>query len=230
MDPRTEFEVANLKLVWWREEMGRLAAGSPVHPVTRYLADLPRAAEAVFAPLARSVDCAAAQVAGAPLERSVDLESHADGLYGAPLLVAACLAGVGPQAAGARASISALAAGQYLARIVRHYRGDARIGRVPFAVDELLAEGIDNDDLLAEEPSPRLVTHLTRLRGRAAACFSTAAAALGAGERPPLRHLTVLAALGAKHLNDRPRRSGADFRVGDLYNAWQAARRAANAR
>src|SRR6202047_1287144 len=37
-DPSTESGVAHLKLSWWQEEMQRLAAGSPVHPVSVYLA------------------------------------------------------------------------------------------------------------------------------------------------------------------------------------------------
>ena len=43
MDPDTETAVAQLKLAWWQEEMQRLTAGAPVHPVSRYLAALPRA-------------------------------------------------------------------------------------------------------------------------------------------------------------------------------------------
>ena len=230
LDPGTEIEVARLKLVWWREELDRTAAGSPLHPITRYLAYLPHAAAADFGPLTQSVDAAAVEVAGAPLEQGIELESHADALYGAPLLVAARLAGARGELNRAKACIAALAAGEYLARVIREYRREARIGRIPFAVDELLAAGIDNDDLVAGEPPPRLQAYLIQLQRRAAGYFSNAAAALGPEERPALRHLPVLAALGAKHLNDRQRGSGADFRLGDLYNAWNAARRAAIAR
>jgi phytoene synthase len=230
MDPSTEIEVAQLKLVWWREELDRLAAGSPLHPITRYLADLPHAAAADLAPLTQSVDSAALHVAGAPLERGVELESHADALYGAPLLVAARLAGARGDEIGPQACIAALAAGEYLARVIREYGRAARIGRILFAVDELLAAGIDNDDLIAVEAPPRLQAYLIQLRRRAAGYFSNAAAALGPEERPALRHLPVLAALGATHLNDRQRRPDTDFRLGDLYNAWNAARRAAIAR
>ena len=42
----------------------------------------------------------------------------------------------------------ALAAAEYLSRAIRDYRREARAGRVPFAVDELLAAGVDNADLL----------------------------------------------------------------------------------
>jgi 15-cis-phytoene synthase len=242
MDPGTEMSVAQTKLVWWGEEMGRMAAGSPVHPITRYLADFPRAAATDFVPLMRTVEAAAAQVAGAPLERGEELEAHADALYGQPLLIAALLSNATPlggaaQFGGARGHRSALhgcvatlAAAEYLTRAIADYAREARAGRIPFAVDELLAAEIENNDLVAAEPPPRLRAYLNHLRQQAAGYYSNAAAALAPEQRPPQRHLLVLAALGAKHLSDGKGRSGADFRLADLYNAWNAARRAAAAR
>jgi len=229
MDPGTEAGVAQIKLVWWREEMGRMAAGSPLHPITRYLAEFPGAAAADFAPLMRTVEAATEQIAGAPLERGVELESHADALYGAPLLVAALLGGVHGRNT-VHACVAALAAAEYLARATAEYGREARAGRILFAVDELLDAGIENEDLVAGEPPLRLQTYLNQLRQRAAGYYAKAAASLAPDERPPLRHLLVLATLGAIHLNGRKRRSGADFGLADLYNAWNTARRAAAAR
>ena len=303
MDPSTEMSVAQTKLIWWREEMSRMAAGSPVHPITRYLADFPRAAATDFVPLMRTVEAAAAQVAGAPLERGEELAAHADALYGQPLLIAAqlsnaippadavqfggtaSLGGTGqfrvtgqsggadqsrdaaplgdaaqfgggtvplagavprPGARGHRSAlhgcVAALAAAEYLTRAIADYAREARAGRIPFAVDELLAAEIENSDLVAAEPPPRLRRYLNHLRQQATGYYSNVAAALAPEQRPPLRHLLVLAALGAKHSSDGERRSanpsgnpsghpsGADFRLADLYNAWNAARRAAAAR
>ncbi len=230
MDPGTEIGVARIKLAWWREELARMTDASPLHPITRYLADFPRAATTSLAPLARSVEAAAAQVAGVPLEYAAELASHADALYGAPLLVAAELGGARGEEATVRSCVAALGAAQYLARAIEDYGREARIGRIPFAVDALLAAGIDNDDLAAAAPPPRLQAYLDQLRRDAAGDFATAARALSAGERSPLRHLPVLAALGTKHLNDGKRHAGADFRIADLYKAWTAARRAAAAR
>ena len=229
MDPATEHGVAALKLAWWREELGRLHAGAPLHPITRYLAQFPTAASAVE-PLARSLEAAAAQIAGAPLERARELESHAGALYGAPLEAAAGLDGGRREPGNLRACVVALASGQYLAEARTDYRRAARVGRISFAVDELLAAGIDNADLAAGEPPPHLLAYLEQLRDRAARYFEVAQAALTAEERAPLRHLAVLAALGARRLRDREARSPPDFRLVDLYNAWNAARRAAATR
>ena len=228
LDPATEAEVARIKLAWWQDEMGRLAAGSPVHPISRFLANLEVAAAADWSTLVRPVAAAAAQVAGAPLERAAELQSHADALFGAPLLVAARLTGAGSPAV--QTCVTALGEAQYVARALTAYRREARAGRILFPVDDLLAAGIENDDLAARDPPPRLNAYLHRLREHAAQCFAKAAIALAPHERPPLRHLMVLAALGAKHLNASSRRAGTDFRPADLYNAWSAARRAAAAR
>ncbi|MGO9514163.1 MAG: squalene/phytoene synthase family protein [Steroidobacteraceae bacterium] len=228
MDPGTEAKVAQLKLAWWQDEIERLSAGSPVHPIGRYLAALPRAGLADFAPLARAVEAASRQVAGAPLERGEELKTHSSALRGGPLLVAARLAGSpAAEAEALLGCVSALAAGEYLAGAIADYRRAARFGRVAFPVDELLAARIEDTDLGAADPPPHLQSYLDGVRRRGAQLFAEAADALPRAERAQLRHLLVLAALGANHLNDRRSPADADFRVHDLYLAWSTARRAA---
>src|SRR5450432_3255587 len=109
-----EADVARIKLGWWGEEMGRFAQGSPVHPISRYLATLGGAAAIDWSPLALPVTAAMAQVAGAPLERAAELQSHAHALFGAPLLLAARLGG--RHSPSVQTCITALAEAQYLAR------------------------------------------------------------------------------------------------------------------
>ncbi len=225
MDPATETSVAYLKLAWWQEEMQRLAAGSAVHPISGYLAGLPRAARADFAPLLSAVNAAAAQVSGAPLERAADLEPQSKRLWGDPLALASQLAADVPDEAALRSCTAALAAADYLSRAICGYRREARAGRVPFAIDELIAEGVDNDDLLADPPPPHLQRYLDRLRSRAAQYLDSSARALPPAQRDRNRHLLVLAALGRRHLNSRgavPARR----RLKDMLVAWNTARRA----
>ena len=149
MDPATEASVAHLKLAWWGEEIQRLKRGSAVHPISSYLAALPRAAVVDFEPLLVSVAAAATQVGGAPVERGADLEWQCRSLYGGPLTLASRLAADVADVAAVGNCTQALAAGEYLAKALRDYRREAGAGRVPFAIDELLAAGIDNDDLAA---------------------------------------------------------------------------------
>src|SRR5471032_3209178 len=91
MDPATEHSAARIKLAWWQEEIRRLSLGVPVHPISTYLASLPRAGDVDFAPLAQSIDAAMTETNGAPLERSTDLEPHAWALRAQPLQVASRL-------------------------------------------------------------------------------------------------------------------------------------------
>ena len=221
-DPAIELGVAQVKLAWWQMELARLVDGAPLHPITRYLAALPGGNAADFSPLRRCLEACAAQVAGVPLERASELQSHANALYGAPLLTASLLGAAPTDRRALESCLAALSVGEYLAKAIREYGREARAGRMVFAIEELLAAGVDNDDLLAHEPSPRLKTYLDDLHRTAARHFAAAALVLGTADRSRLRHLSVLAVLGAKHLG---RRGGADFRLADLYNAWSAARR-----
>ncbi len=199
-----------------------------MHPISRFLIGLPRAAATDFAPLAGAVEAAARQISGAALERGAELPAHSRALRADPLMVAARLAAERTREAEAAVCecAAALAAAEYLAAAIGGYRREARAGRVAFPVDELLAAGIENADLAAAEPPLRLQSYLQELRRRAAQLFEAAAAGLPRAERAQLRHLLVLAALGARHLNARRAAADAGFRVQDLRLAWTTARRA----
>jgi phytoene synthase len=224
-DPATESSVAHLKLAWWQDEMQRLAAGAPVHPISSYLAALPRAAAVDFTPLVTAVRSAALQVGGVPVERGSDLEPLCRALWGEPLALASRLAADAADDAGLLDCTTALAVADHLAKAIRGYRREARVGRVPFAIDELLAAGVDNADLAAEAPPPHLQAYLDRLRETAAGRFETAAQALPRAQRGAQRHLLVLAALGLNHLNS-PAPLLERRRLQDLLLAWRTARRA----
>jgi phytoene synthase len=225
MDPATEIGVAHLKLAWWEEEMQRLAQGRAIHPISSYLGTLPRAALVDFTPLLDAVKAAAAQVGGVPLERGADLEPQTHALGGGPLVLASQLAAEVHDEGALRHCTGALAAADYLSKAVRDYRREARAGRVPFAVDELMAAGVDNEDLAADSPPPHLFDYLGRLRERALEYFAIAARALPSAQRAQQRHLLVLAALGRSHLNSRSAVLGRR-RIKDMLLAWTTARRA----
>jgi phytoene/squalene synthetase len=195
--------------------MQRLLAGSAVHPISRYLAELPRAATVDLKPLLEAVAAALLQVSGAPLETAADLKPHAYALLGAPLLVASELAAP-TEPIAVRPCCEALAQADYLLRAIAGYRREARAGRVPFAVAELLSAGIGNDDLAADVPPQALLRYLASLRERAAGYCATAERLLPSALRRRHRHLLVLAAL-----EPRARR-----RFKDMLLAWSAARRA----
>jgi len=225
--------VTQTKLAWWREEMGRLAAGTRgVHPISRYLGAQPGAQTTDFAPLSAAVEAFAQQATGVPLERADAVVAHAGALLAGPLLVASALAqdGGSPRApdratAGALArAAQALSVADYLARALVDYRREAGFGRIVFPVDSLLELGIENQDLLAATPPARLRLLLERTRREAGTQYRAAGTALAEPPNAPRRGLRVLAALGARHLGEgRPAQPGA-ARLADLFWAWRAAR------
>jgi phytoene synthase len=229
LDPAIEAAAAHLKLAWWREEIDRLGRGTPVHPICRYIASLPRAPQVDFTPLENTLEAAARQIGGAPLERGDELEAHAAALWAQPLATAACLAGEPGAATPAtvRAEVhraeAALAAAEYLNDAIAGYRRAARFGRVVFPVDELLAANVEDADLSAAEPPHHLQSYLGELRRRAAQYCAQASAALPRSEHAPMRHLLVLAALGARQAEGG--RPGLRL-LRELYIAWSTARRA----
>ncbi len=177
-----------------------------------------------------------------PLERGADLEPQSQALWGGPLTLASRLAAdaadaadavdAAGEAAAAAAETEtllgctrALAAADYLSKAILGYRREARVGRVPFAVDELLAAGIENDDLVADPPPPRLQTYLDGLREQAVRYFESAAQRLPQGQRERHRHLLVLAAIGRAHLKSRVQPEERR-RWKDMLLAWTTARRA----
>jgi phytoene/squalene synthetase len=225
MDPATEASASRIKLAWWQEEIERLIARAPLHPICVYLASLPRAAEVDFIPLRQAIDASVAELSGVPLERSAELEPHACALRAAPLEIASRLAGGTLDEVGFRNCLRDLAVADYLARVTRDYRRQARHGRVPFAVEELLAAGLDNTDLCADQPPAKLAVYLEEKRALATRSYQAAALALPAAGRAQQRHLQVLAALGLKHLQ-LPISSLESARLQDMLLAWSTARRA----
>lgn len=225
LDPATEASASRIKLAWWQQEIQRLIARAPVHPICRYLAELPRAGDVDFSPLSHAIDASLVELSGVPLERSAELEPHACALRAAPLALASRLASGGLDEEGLGNGLRALAVADYLARATRDYRRQARVGRVPFAVEELLAAGLDNAELCADQPPARLEHYLQQLRERAARSYQTAALALPVACRARQRHLLVLAALGLKHLR-RHSSSLESARLQDMLLAWSTARRA----
>lgn len=228
MDPATEASASHMKLGWWQEEIQRLIAHRPVHPICRYLAAQPRAGELDFSPLIRTLDAAMAEVSGVPLERSSQLEPQACALRAVPLRLASQLASEVLDEASLEDCLRSLAVADYLLRIARDYRRHALHGRVPFAVEDLLAAGVDNADLCADHPPPKLSSYLQELQARAAQNYAAAAHVLPDDCRAKERHLLVLAALGLKHLQ-RPQSALESARLQDMLLAWSTARRAARA-
>jgi phytoene synthase len=230
LDPATERSVAQIKLAWWQEEMSRLTQGNAVHPISRHLASQPGAAAVHFTVLAEAAEAAMIELSGVPLELGLQLEPHSAALLAGPLRVASLLGSQQPDPADLdRQALDrctqALAVAQYLSRALRDFRRDASMGRVPFAVDELLLAGVENSDLLLPQAPPHLQAYLHGLCRKADTCYADAARQVPGAARVGLRHLLVLAALGRKQLHTLG--GGSAFSaLKDMLLAWTTARRA----
>lgn len=227
MNPRTERPVAETKIRWWHEEMQRLAQRRPLHPISRFLAELPGADTVDFEPLTGAAEAAARQIGGVAVERHAELSAHAYALLGYPLWVAAQFVARRQNAAGLQQCLRALSLGEYLARAIAEYRQAALVGRMLFPIDALLAAGIDNDDLIARTPPARLRAFLDQARTDAAEHFAAAAQRLPNPERARQRGLLVLTALESHHLRQSRSALTHDPRPQDIFVAWRAARAAA---
>ncbi len=249
LHPATDPAVCAAKLAWWRDDVLRLTQGRGVHPICRFLEQLPGAAPADFQPLLAAIEAVAVQASGVPVERRADLAAHADALYGGPLRVAVALGAAGGRGApggfdparhapALHACTAATALGAYLGCALADHRGDARRGLIAFPVDELLAAGIETAELAAAQLTPRLQDYLARQAHAARGAFEQAAQALPVEARPALRGLLVLIDLERRHLEaraDSRATAGAppgedNARLTDLWWAWRTARRAAHAR
>lgn len=150
----TEPAVAQHKLTWWREELGRLDAGRAQHPVTRALSERVSQQALPADTLLQLVEAAA-----------MDLE------YGsypslAQLLVychrsGSSLASLKARVLGQRQSGTAVFAHELgimlvLARQLLEVRPAARAGRCYIPEDELRHFGVRFQDLQGDETGPRL--------------------------------------------------------------------------
>lgn len=185
--------VAHAKLDWWRQELARLFAGTPAHPVTRALAsvvkntDIPRAA---FEAVLHGAEMDLAQM------RYLDfagLSHYCDAAGGAPAELVSRIYGFNnPQTpALARTLGHAISLG----RRVTDAGLDARAGYVYFPIDELQRFGVTAADLQNGKYSPAFVELMKFQHARARQAITEAAAAIPKQDRRKQKPLLALAAL-----------------------------------
>jgi hypothetical protein len=97
-------------------------------------------------------------------------------------------------------------------------------------IDALLAAGIENADLTAAAPPPRLRAYLAELRREAAAQYRAVPGVLPAALHAEQRGLLVLADLGLAAVEGNRAVDAPELRLGDMFSAWRTARRALRAR
>ncbi|HXH02530.1 MAG TPA: presqualene diphosphate synthase HpnD [Candidatus Competibacteraceae bacterium] len=145
--------VAIRKLDWWREELGRLYAGCPQHPVTRALA-----AALERTPLAREhfqelLDGTAMDLAYDAYPSFAQLALYGHRLGSTPALLAAEILGMRDRQTSRFAHELGMAL--LLARLLLQVRRHARQGRFYIPEDELARFGLGQADLLKSQGDER---------------------------------------------------------------------------
>jgi len=238
LEPGVDHHVAHTRLQWWREELGRCAAGNPVHPLTRELqahwqpAAAGIARDSTLAGLSGLVDTATWDLAGATFARREELTAYCRRWAAAmvtPLSPAAGRDATGIDWSGFGAALREL---ELLGRLA----GDARCGRLRLPLDELEEAGVA-PQAIATPPWPPALADVLRARHRALReQLAAAVASLGADAQRHARGLLVWAAL-AHQASSRAQRAlplppAASIATAAAANwrAWRAARAAGSGR
>jgi len=224
-----DHHVAHTRLQWWREELGRCAAGNPAHPLTRELrAHLQQSAPATqvnsaLAGLSGLADAATWDLAGATFERRAELNAYC-------LRWAAAM--VMPLAPADEDWTDFGAALREL-ELLGHLAHDACRGRLRLPLDELQQAAVA-PEALATPPWPPGLVDLLRARHQALRQQLAATLdGLSAGAQRGSRGLLVWAALAwraslrAERALPHPPATSIASTAAANWRAWRAARAAA---
>lgn len=239
----TAHEVAHHKLHWWREEIARLAAGQPLHPLTRRLHA--SGVTVAWATLTDLLDAAQLELGGIVADEVADLDVLDQRRFGTlQRLAAALLAGGRVPAASLQPLADALGLALGRAAATAAPLQSARAGRLGLPLATLAAAGLPTEaletalaDTLALGQHRDAVDAIVRAEAeRGLVAVQTARdhfAALPAAERSAQRHAAVFIALTDATLQRVRRRPADRLHLPDapppwrtLLLAWRAARAA----
>ncbi len=230
VDECSDAGIAAAKLDWWREEIGRLAAGAAQHPATRALHETQAGRHIPTALLLEIVDGMAMDLEHAryPDFRALRLYCHR--VAG---VVGEVAAGIfdGPRGAHDRALrryAHELGLAFQLTYFIRDVGEDARRGRIYLPQDELARFGVAERDLLDARESPAFQALMQFQYERAIGHYDNAMTALPAAAKRAQRPGLVMAAI-YRTLLEEIRRDGFPVLRGrvaltPLRKLWLAAR------
>ena len=185
--------LARTKLAWWRDEVARLYAGQPEHPVTRALAE-------AIGPFHLPEDVFSQIIDGMEMDLGVvrypdfkDLRLYCHRVAGVVGEAAALIFGISDRATLKYANRLGLAF--QLTNIIRDVGEDARRGRIYLPQDELAAHGVSEADILDARMSESFVRLMEFQYRRAMKTYEEAFALLPAADRAAQRPGLIMAAI-----------------------------------
>jgi phytoene synthase len=193
VDESTDPSLAARTLAWWREEIDRLYAGQPTHPVTRALAPH-------VVPFSITRERLLEIIEGMEMDlhqtRYLDFKGlarychHVAGVVG---ILSSNIFGATDPASEAYAEKMGLAV--QLINIIRDVGEDARMGRIYLPVDELQRFNVPASDLLNGRSSPAFIELMKFQAERAKAVYADALASLPPVDRRAQRTGLIMGAI-----------------------------------
>ena len=198
VDECPDRELARTKLAWWRDEITRLYAGAPSHPVTQALREaiapfhLPQDAfEQIIDGMEMDLDFGLGQLVLYPDFKALRLYCHrVAGIVGE---VAASIFGVSDRATLKYANKLGLAF--QLTNIIRDVGEDVRRGRIYLPEDELAQFGVSISDLTQTRMTENFLRLMEFQTQRALHTYDEALALLPAADRKAQRPGLIMAAI-----------------------------------
>lgn len=231
---RSSHEVAHTRIAWWREEVDRLLAGEPRHPVTRALLPMRERAREELALLHEPLLAAEIDLARLTLDDARELERYCFRATGS-LQTLAAIASVdsGPLHDTERTFARRLGTAVRRTEHLRDLRVDLASGRLRIPLDALASIGVDPQQLRADSVPPELQRWLEATRAELQQELASLVDLLDRDARARQRQGLVLAALHRQLLAQI--RHGAELARTRaevppwtrLWTAWRTALRAA---
>jgi 15-cis-phytoene synthase len=185
--------IARTKLAWWRDEVARLYAGNPQHPVTRALAD-------VVAPYGITQDQLLMVIDGMAMDLDYNrypdfatLQTYCHRVAGVVGLMSARIFGYTDPRTLEYAAGLGLAF--QLTNIIRDVGEDARRNRIYLPLDEIAQAGLDASQIAHGQDSDAFRQLLGRQVARALATYDQAFAKLPAQDRKAQLPGIIMAAI-----------------------------------
>ena len=193
VDECTDTGVARTKLAWWRQELARLYAGQPQHPVARALA-------AAIQPFGIKHEYLAEIIDGMQMDLSQNryldfdaLEQYCHRVAGVVGLLAASIFGYRDERTLAYAHTLGLAF--QLTNIIRDVGEDSRKGRIYLPLSELQQFKVSADDILHARQTENFVHLMAFQIGRAERYYRAAFEQLPQLDRKAQRPGLIMAAI-----------------------------------
>lgn len=224
-------EVAHVRQRFWREEVDRLVAGRPAHPLTQALHAVPGGTRVDFAPLHELLAATDLDLAQFTYANRRELDAYAVRAGAAQRVAAALLAEDRPLDDREQNAAALLGRLLRLTETLAALQAEAHAGRVYVPVEELQAMGVDATEVHRRPAPPALVDWRRRRAVELKAEFAGVATALSAGDRgshlPGLvlgtQYSLWLAAIAAGDGSDLPAERVSTWRR--VWAAWRTALR-----